>query len=179
VKPKPDTEDSDLFRKAVGEIKPLRTDRHVQAPGRRPDRGRFRRADPLAALEERLASATVDPLVESTDELAFRRPGVPEQILRKLRRGEFRVEGETDLHGLTVAQARKALRTFLAAALARHAGCVRIIHGKGLRSGQRGAVLKSAVNGALRRIPEVVAYVSARPVDGGTGAVYVLLTTLR
>jgi DNA-nicking Smr family endonuclease len=101
---------------------------------------------------------------------------VAESVLRKLRRGEYRVGGELDLHGLTAVQAKQALRAFLAAAVARHAGCVRIIHGKGLRSGHRGPVLKSVVSGVLRRTAAVVAFVSARPVDGGTGAVYVLLS---
>jgi DNA-nicking Smr family endonuclease len=131
----------------------------------------------FAVLEESLHGELVgDPLVASGEELSFRRPGVAESVLRKLRRGEYRVGGELDLHGLTAVQAKQALRAFLAAAVARHAGCVRIIHGKGLRSGHRGPVLKSVVSGGLRRTAAVVAFVSARPVDGGTGAVYVLLS---
>jgi DNA-nicking Smr family endonuclease len=85
------------------------------------------------------------------------------------------VQREIDLHGLTVAEAKQALRQFLIAALEARVRCVRIIHGKGLRSGHRGPVLKSAVSAVLRRSGAVLAYVSARPVDGGTGAVYVLL----
>jgi DNA-nicking Smr family endonuclease len=96
-------------------------------------------------------------------------------ILRKLRRGQYRVQAEIDLHGLTVREAKEALREFVADALQRHFRCVRIIHGKGLRSGHRGPVLKGAVSSVLRRIGPVLAYVSARPVDGGTGAIYVLL----
>jgi DNA-nicking Smr family endonuclease len=175
VKPKLDDNDARLFREAVGDVKPLRHDRHTAAPRRRPPRARFARADRLAALDESLHGSLDDPLVATGEELSFRRAGVPEAVLRKLRRGDYRVEGEIDLHGLTVAQAKQALREFLAAALVRHAGCVRIIHGKGLRSGQRGPVLKSLVSGVLRRTSAVVAYVSARPVDGGTGALYVLL----
>jgi DNA-nicking Smr family endonuclease len=76
-----------------------------------------------------------------------------------------------------VPEAKEALRTFLAQALARHIRCVRIIHGKGLRSGHRGPVLKGAVSSVLRRVGPVLAYVSARQVDGGTGALYVLLAT--
>ena len=53
--------------------------------------------------------------------------------------------------------------------------CVRIVHGKGLRSGHRGPVLKGVVSALLRNTGAVLAYVSARPVDGGTGALYVLL----
>jgi DNA-nicking Smr family endonuclease len=175
VKPKLDDEEAQLFREAVSDVKPLRHDRQTVAPRRRPARARFARADRRAVLEESLHGPLGDPLVASGDELSFRRPGVPESVLRKLRRGEYRVAGELDLHGLTVAQAKHALRDFLGAAVARHAGCVRIIHGKGLRSGHRGPVLKGVVSGLLRRASAVVAYVSARPVDGGTGALYVLL----
>ena len=175
MKPKRDDDDAALFREAMRDVKPLRTDQDVAAPRRRAARARFARLERLAVLDESLHGELGDPLVASGEELSFRRPGVAENVLRKLRRGEYRVGGELDLHGLTVAQAKEALRGFLAAALARHAGCVRIIHGKGLRSGHRGPVLKSVVSGVLRRTSAVVAFVSARPVDGGTGAVYVLL----
>lgn len=175
VKPKLDEQETQLFREAVRDVKPLRHDRYVASPRRRPGRARFARADQLAVLEESLHGEWGDPMAASGEALAFRRPGVQEHVLRRLRRGEYRVQGELDLHGLTVAQAKQVLREFLVAALARHAGCVRIIHGKGLRSGHRGPVLKSTVSGLLRRTSAVVAFVSARPVDGGTGALYVLL----
>ena len=98
-------------------------------------------------------------------------------MLRKLRRGDYRVQGEIDLHGLNVSEAKQALREFLAQALMRQWRCVRIIHGKGLRSGNRGPVLKAMVGATLRKVGPVLAYVSARQVDGGTGAVYVLLSS--
>ena len=102
--------------------------------------------------------------------------GVQPAVGRRLRRGEYRVEREIDLHGLTVAEAKQALRGFLIEALERGVRCVRIVHGKGLRSGHRGPVLKATVSAVLRRSGAVLAYVSARPADGGTGAVYVLLS---
>ena len=95
--------------------------------------------------------------------------------MRRLRRGHYRVESELDLHGLTVPEAKQALRDFLARAIARQCRCVRIIHGKGLGSGPRGPVIKQAVNVILRRTDPVIAFCSARQVDGGTGAIYVLL----
>jgi DNA-nicking Smr family endonuclease len=175
VKRRPTPEDSELFRKAVGEVKPLVHDRHVSAPRRPPARARFARQDRFAVLQESLHGDAGNPLVAAGDELVFRRPGVQDSVLRKLRRGQYRVEGEIDLHGLTVAEAKQALREFLADALALGARCVRVVHGKGLRSGHRGPVLKNAANVVLRRTGAVVAFVSARQVDGGTGAVYVLL----
>jgi DNA-nicking Smr family endonuclease len=177
VKPKLDDEDVRLFREAMRDVRPLGMDRDTVTPRRRPARARFTRMERFAVLEESVTGAPhADPLVASEEALSFRRPGVPENVLRRLRRGEYRVSGELDLHGLTVAQAKQALRRFLSAAMARHAGCVRIIHGKGLRSGHQGPVLKNLVSGVLRRTSAVVAFVSARPVDGGTGAVYVLLS---
>lgn len=180
MKPKLDDDDARLFREAVRDVKPLRTDRDAATPRKRPARARFTRMERFAVLDESLhGELDGDPMVASGEELSFRRPGVADSVVRRLRRGEYRVGGELDLHGLTVAQAKQALRGFLTAAIARHAGCVRIIHGKGLRSGNRGPVLKSVVSGVLRRTSAVVAFVSARPVDGGTGAVYVLLSPSR
>lgn len=111
-----------------------------------------------------------------TDEsLVFRRPGVRDQVLRRLKRGRYRIEDELDLHGLNLAAARDLVAEFIASNRANGRRCVRIIHGKGYRSGTRGPVLKSAVNDWLRRHPDVIAFASARPLDGGTGAVYALL----
>jgi DNA-nicking Smr family endonuclease len=109
------------------------------------------------------------------DELSYRRPHISEQVLIKLRRGHFAVDAETDLHGLNAAQAKDLLREFIADALTHHFSCVRVIHGKGRGSGPRGPVLKHLVNHWLQRSDAVLAFGSARAVDGGSGAVYVLL----
>ena len=175
-------EDARLFREAVQDVKPLgHTAPTADHSSRRPRRpraaARFTRADRLAVLEESLRDGSIDPELASGEELVFRRAGVQPAILRKLRRGDYRVQGEIDLHGLTVAEAKQALREFLAQALMRQWRCVRIIHGKGLRSGRRGPVLKGMVGAMLHRVGPVLAYVSARQVDGGTGAVYVLLSS--
>jgi DNA-nicking Smr family endonuclease len=128
-------------------------------------------------LQESLYTDIGDPELASGEELVFSREGLQSSVLRKLRRGHYRIQAEIDLHGLTVAEAKQALRGFLAHALEHHIQCVRIVHGKGLRSGHRGPVLKGAVSSVLRRVGPVLAYVSARQVDGGTGALYVLLAT--
>ena len=171
-------EDAGLFREAVRDVKPLgRPVEAADAPSPRPRAtARFTRADRLAVLEESLRDDAFDPALAGGEELIFHRPGIQSSVLRKLRRGDYRVQGEIDLHGLTVAEAKQVLREFLAHALMRQWRCVRIIHGKGLRSGHRGPVLKSMVGAVLRKIGPVLAYVSARQVDGGTGAVYVLLS---
>jgi DNA-nicking Smr family endonuclease len=175
VNPKPDDDETRLFRDAVRNVRPLAPGAPVPKLRAPSPRARFTRADRRAALKESDDTHGVDRELAGAEELAFHREGVQSQTLRRLRRGHFPVQAELDLHGLTVAQAKEALRDFLVQALERHVRCVRIIHGKGLRSGQRGAVLKGAVNSVLRGAGRVLAYVSARQNDGGTGAVYVLL----
>lgn len=173
--PENDIDAARLFREAVRGVRPLSArDAPPRPPKVRP-RARFTRADRAAVLRESLAGSGADPALASGEELVFRRPEIQPGVLRKLRRGEYRVQREIDLHGLTVAETKAALRQFLIRALEQRVHCVRIVHGKGLRSGHRGPVLKAAVNAVLRRTGAVLAYVSARPVDGGTGAVYVLL----
>jgi len=173
--PDDDSDEARLFREAVRGVRPLGARAPAPQPPRAGARARFTRADRAAVLKESLDTQGADPALASGEELVFHRPEVQPAVLRKLRRGEYRVQREIDLHGLTVAEAKAALRQFLIRALEQHVRCVRIVHGKGLRSGHRGPVLKIAVNGVLRRTGAVLAYVSACPVDGGTGALYVLL----
>ena len=176
-RPPPDDPQSDeaSFKDAVGDVKPL-APRPVAPRAPRPKpRAAFRRADERAVLAESLALAPGEWLLETGDELLFRRAQLSARLLERLRRGEFAVEDALDLHGLTALEARAALREFLAAALSRRFACVRIVHGKGLRSGPGGPVLKHAVNVWLRKIDAVLAFASAPRRDGGTGAVYVLL----
>jgi DNA-nicking Smr family endonuclease len=176
-RPPPDNRPADdaSFREAVGDVKPL-PPRQVAPRAPRPKaRAAFRRADERAVLEESLALGPGEWLVETGDELLFRRAHLTAKLLERLRRGEFAVEDELDLHGLTALEARAALREFLGEALARRFACVRVVHGKGLRSGPRGPVLKHAVNVWLRKVDAVLAFASAPRRDGGTGAVYVLL----
>jgi DNA-nicking Smr family endonuclease len=168
-------EDLRLFRDAVRGVKPLNSTAALPAVPKVRPRARFARADRAAVLRESLDPSGADPALAAGDELVFHRPHVQPAVLRRLRRGDYRIQREIDLHGLTVAEAKQALRQFLIQALEERVRCVRIIHGKGLRSGHRGPVLKAAVSTVLRRTGAVLAYVSARPVDGGTGAVYVLL----
>ena len=111
----------------------------------------------------------------NVDALRFHRPQVGKRTMRKLSRGSFAVQSEIDLHGMTVAEARVHLADFIDDSIRRGHLCVRVVHGKGRGSGARGPVLKQAVNRWLRRWRQVLAFVSTRQVDGGTGAVYVLL----
>lgn len=169
------TDDKSLFREVVGEVRPVSSKR-LHLPGPRPrGRARFTRMDELNVLGESLRVGPEQLEVESGEELAYLRAGVAPPVLRKLRRGGYAIQAEMDLHGMTSNEARAALREFMAECLALDLRCVRIVHGKGLRSGDRGPVLKSSVNRWLRQWNEVLAFCSAPRRDGGTGAIYVLI----
>jgi DNA-nicking Smr family endonuclease len=176
---KPDADELQAFRDAVRDVRPLALEPHVIERRKPRPRAAFRRRDEVAVLEESIRLSATDLEVETGDELSFRRPGVQDGVMRKLRRGQYRVEAEIDLHGLLLAEAKQGLRAFLAQAVHRQLRCIRIVHGKGLGSGPRGPVIKNAVNVVLRRTDAVVAFCSARQVDGGTGAVYALLAAPR
>jgi DNA-nicking Smr family endonuclease len=176
VKASDEEEEAELFRRAMRDVRPLQLARRAERPARRArPRARFARAERAAVLAESLLKP--GPLIESQpgEELLYRRAGVPETVLRGLRRGSYRVEDELDMHGLTAAAGATQLAQFLQQARGRGLACVRIIHGKGLRSGQTGPVLKNTVNTLLRRADAVLAFASARPAAGGTGATLVLL----
>jgi DNA-nicking Smr family endonuclease len=166
-----------LFREAVRDVR-VRPAARIVSNKRKPAAiARFTRADQKEVLRESLLPITDPATLETGDELSFRRHQVAPPMLRKLRSGGFAVAAEIDLHGLNAVEARTALREFIANALTREFTCVRVVHGKGRRSGPRGPVLKNVVNLWLRQCDAVLAFGSARANDGGHGAVYVLLRT--
>lgn len=173
---KPDSdEDATLFRRSMTGVRRLKQDRvSPRAPRRRPLPVQRMRDDREVIAS--LLSDDYDPAeIETGDELLYQRPGVPARVLKQLRRGYFRVEAELDLHGRTVPEAREQLNAFLRHAHRHDWRCVRIVHGKGRSSVGQRPVLKGKVNGWLRQMDAVLGFCSARPADGGTGAVYVLL----
>jgi DNA-nicking Smr family endonuclease len=169
-------DDVSLFRRLMGDAKPLRPTE--KAPDHRPKvsaKARFKRQDERAALRESLEADIDESETGAGESLRFHRPSVGRRTMRKLARGNFSVQDEIDLHGMTVPEARDALQEFIGECELRGYTCVRIVHGKGLGSGTRGPVIKNKVNKWLRQWNGVLAFVSARQIDGGTGAVYVLL----
>jgi DNA-nicking Smr family endonuclease len=170
--------DADVFREAMRGVKPIATRaRAVLAKRKPPPKARFTAADRAMVLVESLQGSGDGEITDTGDEISFRRAGVQDGVMRKLKRGEYRVEEICDLHGLRVDEAKAALRGFLADSLAHRLRCIRIIHGKGMNSGPRGPVIKTAVNMILRKTAPVLAFTSARRIDGGTGAINVLLST--
>ena len=172
-------DDDNLFRRLMSGIKPLKAEERVAKPSKKPKpKARFSRADDTAVLAESL-DADIDDLEESSGEaLRFKRPSVGRTTMRMLTRGSYAIQAEIDLHGMTLAEARPRLERFVQRCASNNKLCIRVVHGKGLGSGDRGPVLKRGVDRWLRQWDHVLAFVSARQVDGGTGAVYILLRKL-
>lgn len=172
---KPPADDIALFRAHVGEVRRLQRLRAEPSLRRPPPVPRQTLADERQVLTDMFSDEYHPCEHETGEELQFSRPGLQHKLLRKLRRGQFRVSAELDLHGMTVTVARQALVEFLLQCRDQNRRCVRIVHGKGNGSRNRGPVLKTMVNRWLRQRDEILAFCSTPPNDGGTGALYVLL----
>jgi DNA-nicking Smr family endonuclease len=170
--------DSEIFREAMADVKPMREhDRIEPAPARPAPRAVQQARDDAEVLRELMDLSNLDSL-ETGEELMWLKPGYPQRTLRRLRRGHFSVADTIDLHHMNVETARRVLLDFIEHALRRGHGCIRIIHGKGLRSRAQPR-LKILTNRVLFKHPRVVAYASCTPVNGGTGATDVLLSAPR
>ena len=166
-----------LFRRAVADAVPLPPSNRAEhaLPRPRPI-ARQRLRDERQVLIDALSDPwDWEAAVSTGEELYFARPGVPAAAVRKLRRGGWVIRGELDLHGHTGDEARVALAAFLNRCMVEDRRCVRIIHGKGLGSKNRLPVLKNKVRHWLMQRDDVLAFCQARAVDGGAGAVVVLL----
>lgn len=172
-----DSQGTLLFRRVVADALPLGPVNRAECRPPRPKPvPRQRLADEARVLADALSDPWDWDVAEATGEaLYFLRPGVPLAAMRKLRRGGWVIRGELDLHGLGSDAARLALATFLNRCMVEDRRCVRIIHGKGLRSKNRLPVLKNKVRHWLMQREDVLAFCQARTVDGGAGAVVVLL----
>jgi len=169
--------DKDLFIRAAGAVKPLPDKRklhHKPAP-KIPPAMQYQR-DEKAVLKEAISDEfDVSTLLECDEHLSFRRPGIGPDVTRKLRRGDWSIQRQIDLHGLRRDDAREALSLFIREAHKQGIRCVRVVHGKGLGSPGKAPVLKSRVHSWLVQKNEVLAFVQAKPADGGAGALVVLL----
>lgn len=166
-----------LFARAVGTVQPL------------PDRGTVVLSHPLpapvplqllldeqAVLQEAISDGfDVSTLLDTDEALSFRRPGIGPEVARRLRKGEWSIQREIDLHGLRRDGAREVLGAFIRECHRHGIRCVRVVHGKGHGSPGKTPVLKSKVLGWLVQKNEVLAFVQARPSEGGAGALVVLL----
>ncbi|MDQ2702102.1 MAG: Smr/MutS family protein [Pseudomonadota bacterium] len=167
-------DDAALFREAIGPVRelPAAPERPRKAPPRPVPRMAAR--DEAEALGEFRRAMAADTL-EVGDALSWRRDEVPGRVLQRLKRGQYAVQDELDLHATDAGRAETMLRTFLTESRQTGNACVRIIHGKGLHSDSGIPVLKNLVDRMLRQRADVLAYHSAPAAQGGNGAVLVLL----
>ena len=169
-------EDSISFADMLDGVKVLATTDKVvhDSPKPRPVPVQSAR-DEQRIMQELLVSPNEYEEMQPGDSLSYVQPGIQKQVFRKLKRGQYSIEAELDLHGLTRDEAQQQLNEFIFEVRERGMRCIRIIHGKGYGSSNQGPVIKPLVNQWLRKRNEILAFCSARPVDGGTGAVYVLV----
>ena len=170
-----ETRDDDSFRKAMGDVQPIKPHNRVEPYRVKPLPVPAKRHEDERAVIEELARLTLDDDAQIEEDASYLRPGLPRDILRKLRRTHWVIQDDLDLHGLTGDEAVAETAVFLAAARRRGLRCVRIVHGKGLRSVGREPVLRKRIRKILTRRDEVLAFVEPRNVHGGSGAVVVLI----
>jgi len=172
------TRDARTFKAAMEDVTPLPAGpARASAPrkGAQPYPA-MRIADEQAALAESLSDEfPIETLLEIDENLSWRRDGIGTEVLRDLRRGRWVLQDELDLHRLRTDEAREALVTFLASCARRSIRCVRVVHGKGHGSAGREPVLKHKVPRWLAQRAEVAAFCQPREIDGGAGALIVLL----
>lgn len=172
-------EDAALFREAIGEV------REIAPPPATPERPRpapeprMQERDEALALVQSRTPSYLAATIDAAETLSYRRDETPEKVLKALKRGQYSLGAELDLHTLRAHDAERWLREFLAQSRAGGHACVRIIHGKGPRSADGGSVLKALVDRMLRQRADVLAFASAPEAMGGTGAVLVLLAKRR
>jgi DNA-nicking Smr family endonuclease len=170
-----------LFVRAAGAVQPIRRHGRVDlAPDQPAPLPVQQQLDEQRVLREALSDEfDAATLLDIDEALSFRRPGVGPDVTRKLRKGEWTIQGEIDLHGLRRDDAREALAAFVREAFRRGWRCVRVVHGKGLGSPGKTPVLKGKVQSWLIQKNEVLAFVQARGDEGGAGALVVLLKPSR
>jgi DNA-nicking Smr family endonuclease len=171
------TSERDLFIRAAGKVQPMPERRRVvlkkDPPPPKPMQYQL---DEQAVLIEAISDEfDVGTLLDVDENLSFRRPGIGIDVARKLRRGDWSIQRQIDLHGLRRDEAREKLSFFIREAFKQGIRCVRVVHGQGLGSPGKAPVLKSRVHSWLVQKNEVLAFVQAKPADGGGGALVVLL----
>jgi DNA-nicking Smr family endonuclease len=169
--------EKNLFVRAAGAVQPMRAHRRVHlAPDQPPPIPMQQQLDDERVLRESISDEfDSSTLLDVDDALSFRRPGIGLDVTRRLRKGDWSIQGEIDLHGLRREEAREALSSFVRDAHRRGWRCVRVVHGKGLGSPGKTPVLKGKVQSWLIQKTEVLAFVQARADEGGAGALVVLL----
>ena len=170
--------EQNLFQDHVGDVLPLRhasNQRWMPPEPPAPEPIQFELDEQRVLREAMSDEFDVSTLLDTDDQLSFRRPGIGTDVTHKLRGGQWSIQRQLDLHGLRVDEAREALGQFIRLSHRTGLRCVRVVHGKGLGSPGKTPVLKGRVQSWLVQKKEVLAFVQARPAEGGAGALVVLL----
>ena len=170
-------DEHELFRAAMQGVKPLKADNKITIKSKQTPR--ISKKIIQARFVDDTLSNHIAENVTGGQALSFARSGIQNRVMLDLRRGRIPHTALLDLHGMTVIEARQSLTLFIQQCLQRHCKCVIIVHGKGALDSDRPPPLKNHLNSWLRQIPEVLAFCSALPRDGGSGAAYVLLRKSR
>lgn len=170
-------DDKVLFMQAMSGVRPLKHEKsvnHAQKTDPKDPTALFRRANAEGGDEPTQASlsdmqALLNPVAGEAF-LSYKHPTLQNKVFEQLRQGKLRWYDAVDLHGSSIDEARDAVQTIITNAVKHGETVVKIVHGKGTD-----AIIKTCVNGWLRQIPDVMAFVSAPAGDGGNGAVLVLI----
>jgi DNA-nicking Smr family endonuclease len=174
TKPPIDDDDSALFREAIGPVIVHRhTESRLQKAKPKP-RARMFEKDEMEALQQARNTSAFDALMHENEPLFYQGAKVGTRLMRQLKSGGIRIDAEFDLHGMTANEAERSLKQFLTDVYKEKLHCIRIIHGKGMRS-EAGPVLPNVVDKLLRHQGRVLAFCSAPQNQGGYGAVLALI----
>ena len=170
-------EEKEVFASFVGHVKPLPHKARVPLasvpPAPIPVQQQL---DAQKVLQETMSDEwDTSSLLDADESLSFRRPGIGIDVTRKLRKGDWSIQAQVDLHSLRTDEAREALGSFIRESYKHGLRCVRVVHGKGLGSPGKVPVLKNKVHSWLIQKNQVLAFVQATPAQGGAGALVVLL----
>lgn len=171
-------EDKSLFAEAVQGVQKLNQDKkivsHQTSPSPKPRKRPHQPINDTSPYSYPIKRGGISQ-VTAHESLTYQQSSVHAQDMKRLKNGKFHTIWQLDLHGYTENEADKVLKNFLTDAIAQQARYLIIVHGKGYNSKTDFPVLKNLVNQRLPQVPQVLAYCSAQPKDGGTGAVYVFL----
>lgn len=185
-------EDAALFRLLTQTVKPLKKSKVIERASPKPDpRGKTARVNVLEPKTETTQTARSEPIPSSDSPaiylsnyypnevgaetpLSWCQHGIPRKRFSELKQGKIAWDSKLDMHGLRTDDAAQTLLDFILRHQALDHRCLLIVHGKGNHRNEA-PVLKNLVNHWLQQIPQVLAFHSAIPREGGNGALYVLL----
>ncbi|CAN5402950.1 Smr/MutS family protein [soil metagenome] len=178
---KPTITDADiaLFRNTIGKVRPVKDDKvhlsskQIKQTTKLPQASKSKNKTFNSPLSDQGAHDLKSDAIQY-----FARPNLEPHLLKTFRTGKIPIDAALDLHGLNVEQAGTILQKFIQHSYKQRYQCVCVIHGKGIRAAATYPIMKNHVDIWLRQFSEVLAFCSALPKDGGTGALYVLLKTV-